>query len=298
MIAKHAPQNKGNFHQLNYIRGFSLIEIIVVIVILGVLATGISTFINFGTQIYTDSTDRDQVVSSARFAIERLNREIRSAVPNSVRINANSLTGVGAKQCIEFTPIVLSAIYTDIAVAPEPASNEIKVVAFDKALFKGGFAPNLSVGVYILSSNEFYNGSSGKVFTLDSDTIVESGDEWTLTLNGAVTFAEDSPTKRLYFFNQSESVSYCVQNSRLTRHQRYTRDNTDGTPIVTTSAPAVLMAEYIDLFDDSNPPVFQPPFKFYNTTLLRNSLILVKLTFNPNNESVVFNNEIQVPNVP
>lgn len=292
MIAKHTDQNKNNLHQLKNKRGFSLIEIIVVIVILGVLATGVSTFINFGTQIYTDSTDRDQVVSSARFAIERLNREIRSAVPNSVRINANSLTGVGAKQCIEFTPIVLSTIYTDIAVVPEPASEEIKVVPFDEALFKG----NLSVGVYILNETEFYDGSSGKVFALhNSNTIVKSVNEWTLKLNGAVTFAEDSPTKRLYFFNQSGSVSYCVQNSRLTRHQGYNREP-DGTP--KAGVPGVLMAEHIDLFDDSNPPVIKLPFKVENATLLRNSLVLVKLTFNPNNESVVFNNEIQVPNVP
>lgn len=297
MIAKHRDQNKSSFHQFKKIRGFSLIEIIVVIVILGVLATGVSTFINFGTQIYTDSTDREQVVSSARFAIERLNREIRSAVPNSVRINANNLIGAGAKQCIEFTPIVLSAIYTDIAVVPEPASDEIKVIAFDEGLFNGGFSSNLSVGVYILGANELYGGSSGKVFTLLNNTIVKSGNEWTLKLNGVGTFAEDSPTERLYFFNQSESISYCVQNTRLTRHQGYTPD-TDGTPIVTASAPAVLMAENIDLFDDSTPPVFQQPFEVYNATLLRNSLVLVKLTFNRNNESVVFNNEIQVSNVP
>ena len=116
--------------------GFSLIELIVVIVILGILATGISTFISFGTQVYTDATDREKIISSARFAIERLNREIRTAVPNSIRINDNGSTGIiTAKQCIEFTPIVLSTIYTDIAVAPEPASNKIEVISFDEILF-------------------------------------------------------------------------------------------------------------------------------------------------------------------
>ena len=65
--------------------GFSLIELIVVIVILGVLAASITSFIRFGTQIYTETTARDQLVSSARFAIERLNREVRNALPNSLR---------------------------------------------------------------------------------------------------------------------------------------------------------------------------------------------------------------------
>jgi len=287
MNTEYTQLKKINLQQLNNIRGFSLIELIVVIVILGVLATGISTFINFGTQIYTDAKDREQVVSSARFAIERLNREIRTAVPNSIRINANGLTGSSAKQCIEFTPIILSAIYTDIAVTPELALDEIKVIAFDEILFNAGF-PNLRVGVYILNTNEFYGGSSDKVFTL-LNTIVKSGNEWTLTLVSAETFAENSPTERLYFFNQP--VSYCVQDSRLTRHQNYSR-NADNTPI----SLGVLMAEHITMH---NGNTLIPPFWLTKATQLRNSMVLIKLAFMSNNfESIVFNNEIQVPNVP
>lgn len=284
MNVERHPLNRSSLHNFDKRRGFSLIELIVVIVILGVLATGISTFINFGTQIYTDATDREQVVSSARFAIERLNREVRTAVPNSVRINTNNLTGVSAKQCIEFTPIVLSAIYTEIAVAPEPASNELKVIAFNEALFNSG----LKVGVYILNSGELYNGGSDKVFTLLNDTIVKSGNEWTLKLNAVETFAENSPTNRLFFFN--EAVSYCVQNSRLTRHQNYSR-NTDNTPTST----GVLMAENITMHDGAT---LIPPFWFTEATQFRNSMVMIKLAFTSNLESIVFNNEIQVSNVP
>lgn len=280
--------------QLNNIRGFSLIELIVVIVILGILATGISTFISFGTQVYTDATAREQVVSSARFAIERLNREIRTAVPNSIRINSNSLTGATAKQCIEFTPVVLSTIYTKIAVTPEPATNEIKVIAFDETLFSAGFSPNLKIGVYVLNVSDFYDGSNDNIFTLLNNTIVKSVNEWTLKLNSTETFSENSPTERLYFFNHS--VSYCVQNSRLTRHQSYSR-NADNTPVVTLASPAVLMAEDIAMHDDDGITLI-PPFKLTEATQLRNSMVLIKLAFTSNLEYIVFNNEIQVPNVP
>jgi MSHA biogenesis protein MshO len=287
MTTEYREQKKINSQQVLNIRGFSLIEMIVVIVVLGVLATGISTFINFGTQVYTDSTAREQVVSSARFAIERLNREIRSAVPNSIRINANSLTGASAKQCIEFTPIVLSAVYTEIAVTPKPASDKVKVVAFDETLFNAGFSPNLSVGVYVLNASEFYGGSSDKVFTLLNNTITKSGNEWTLTLESTEVFSEESPTNRLYFFNQS--VSYCVQNSQLTRHQNYSR-NTDNTP----NSSGELMAENITMH---NGTTLIPPFWLTEATQLRNSMVLIKLAFTSNFESIVFNNEIQVHNV-
>jgi len=289
MDASRIELAQNRAQHFDAIRGFSLIEMIIVIVVLGVLATGISTFINFGTQVYSEATAREQVISSARFAIERLNREIRTAMPNSVRINSNSLTGeTTAKQCIEFSPIVLSTIYTDIAVAPEPASNEIKVIAFDEILFNSGFSPNLKVGVYILDTDieKFYDGTSDKVFTLSNNTIAKSGNEWTLTLDATGEFPENSPTERLYFFNQS--VSYCVQNSQLTRHQSYTR-NADNTPTST----GVLMAENITMHDGLT---LIPPFWLTEATQLRNSMVLIKLALTSNFESIVFNNEIQVSN--
>lgn len=288
MSSDEAKLNKHCLHQLKNKHGFSLIELVVVIVILGVLATGISTFINFGTQVYTDATDREKVVSSARFAIERLNRELRIAMPNSIRINTNNLTGVSAKQCIEFTPIIFSTTYTEIAVAPEAASDEIKVIAFDEALFDAGFSPNLKVGVYILNDSDFYDGSSDNIFTLLNNTIDKSGQEWTLKLNSVEVFAENSPTERLYFFNQS--VSYCVENSRLTRHQNYNR-NADNTP----TDLGVLMAENLTMH---NGNTLIPPFWLTEATQLRNSMVLIKLAFTSNLESIVFNNEIQVSNVP
>ena len=262
---------------------------IIVIVLLGVLSLGISSFINFGTQVYTDATDRDEVVSSARFAIERLNREIRLAVPNSIRINGNN-----AKQCIEFTPIILSAVYTDIAVAPELSSSSIKAIAFDESLFNGGFFNNglptsLFVGVYLLNAGEFYSGTSNKIFSLLNNNINKLGNEWTINLSGAQTFTQESPTNRLYFFNYA--VSYCIQNSKLTRHQTYTR-NIDNTP----TSDGVLMAEFIDMHDDTDTVV--PPFFLTEVSQLRNALVLIKLSFERNNERVIFNNEIQVPNVP
>lgn len=293
VVNKYIKTNSSkNFKNIS---GFSLIELIVVIVILGILATGISTFINFGTQVYTDATGREQVVSSARFVIERLNREIRTAVPNSVRVNTNSLPGANAKQCIEFTPIVLSTIYTEIQVVPDQGSDNIKVIAFDEALFNNGFSPTLNVGVYILNAGELYDGSDDKVFSLLNNTLVKSGNEWTLKLSTAGVFAEHSATNRVFFFNHS--VSYCVQNSRITRHQNYSR-NPDNTPEVTLTSPAVLMAENLTMYEKDGVTLIQP-FKLRVATQLRNSMVLTKLAFTSNNfESIVFNNEIQVPNVP
>ena len=237
--------------------GFSLIELIVVMVILGVLATSITRFIKFGTQIYTETTARDQLVSSARFAIERLNREVRNALPNSLR-----LTNVN--KCLEFTPILESTIYTDIPVTPDTARDTINVIKFDET-----FNSNWNAIVYPLTTNDVYPtipSNNDKVHSVDS--IVATGDEWVITLENDVVFAEDSPTQRIYFINGS--VKYCVQNNTLTRN-------------------GILMAH--DIYNTS-------PFLVTVATLQRNAMVQIHFRFEKNSEQVTFNNEVQVLNVP
>jgi len=237
--------------------GFTLIELITVIVILGVLAAATSTFIKFGTQIYSETTARDQLVSSARFAIERLNREVRNALPNSSRLT-------NSNQCLEFTPIIESTVYTDIPVIPEIARDKINVIRFDEA-----FDSNWSAIVYPLVPDDVYPiipSNSDKVHGVDS--IDTTGDEWVITLDDDVVFAEDSPTQRIYFINGA--VEYCLQNNTLTRN---------GT----------LMAQH--LYNTN-------PFDIVAATLQRNALVQIHFRFEKNSEQVTFNNEVQVLNVP
>lgn len=239
--------------------GFTLIEMIVVIIILGVLAAGISTFVSLSTQIYTESTAREQLVSSARFAVERLNRDIRNALPNSLR-----LTNVN--QCLEFTPIIESTTYTNIPVAPEMKSNTISVIRFDETL-----NDTWQAIVYPLNPNDVYDNDSGKRHEVES-IVDDALDEWDIVIKdgAAIHFTEDSPTQRLYFININETVEYCLIGGNLTRNN-------------------ILMAQNI---------VNTGPFEIQPATLQRNAMVQIHFRFEKNSEQVTFNNEIQVLNVP
>jgi MSHA biogenesis protein MshO len=75
-------------------RGFTLIEAILVIVVIGVLSAVVAVFIRMPIQGYTDSVARAEVSDTADFALRRMARDLRLALPNSIRIIGN---GVGVE---------------------------------------------------------------------------------------------------------------------------------------------------------------------------------------------------------
>ena len=76
--------------------GFGLIELVMVIVILGVVGATVAVFMRQPVDAYVDTTRRAALSDLADGAVRRISRDVRRALPNSVR-NPSS-------QCIEFIP--------------------------------------------------------------------------------------------------------------------------------------------------------------------------------------------------
>ncbi|MDO6444732.1 type II secretion system protein [Colwellia sp. 1_MG-2023] len=254
-----------------YQSGFTLVELVTVIIILGILAVGMGNFLQFGSRIFTETSARDQLVSSARFAIERLNREVRHAVPNSVKeVNANG-------NCLSFYPTIASTVYIDIPVSPEADNDEITIIPFDD----NTVALANNVIVYPLMATDFEPSVNTKYhpFTLPID---KTATPWVLSFSSPVSFANDSPTQRIFFYG--DEVSYCVVGTQLIR---------------SASGNSSVMADDILNYYSTNN---MAAFKVTEATQTRNATIQVRLQFGVNGEEsgeqVTFNNEIQVPNVP
>lgn len=267
-------------------QGFTLVELVTVIVILGVLVSSIASFLRFGTKSYTDAADREALISTARFVVERLNREVRHALPNSIRTIGDN------NQCLEFVPIDKSAIYLDIPVAPEAATNSVEVVMLEESLK----TTTEYVAVYALNSGDIYNTASGVIEAFAS--VNNTGNKQTpSTINFAsnILFNAESPTNRLYFIETP--VSYCVESNAVFRYQGYGFSNyaSNGQPNLGSTTARILMAEHIANYSSSGNIA---PFRTFPATLQRNGLALTRLKFVLNLEEIVFNNEIQVPNVP
>jgi len=70
-------------------QGFTLIEMITVIVLLGIIAGILTPFISSALQAYVATKARANLVAKGRLAIERIVREVRHAIPNSLSVVAS-----------------------------------------------------------------------------------------------------------------------------------------------------------------------------------------------------------------
>jgi MSHA biogenesis protein MshO len=75
-------------------RGFTLVEAIVVIVIMGILGGIVAVFIRTPVQGYVDSVGRAEVTDVADLALRRMARDLRLALPNSIRTIGSDGHGV------------------------------------------------------------------------------------------------------------------------------------------------------------------------------------------------------------
>jgi len=88
--------------------GFSLIEAVVVIVITGILSSVVAVFIQGPVQGYVDATRRAELTDIADTALRRVARDLRLALPNSVRV-----TQAGSTYYMEFLQTATGGRYKD-----------------------------------------------------------------------------------------------------------------------------------------------------------------------------------------
>ena len=276
-------------------KGFTLIELITVVIILGVASAGIAAFVRSSMQTYIDVSTREQLLTESRFAIERLKREIANAVPNSVRITGNT-----SYHCLEFVPINWATVYTRL---PAPGNLTMDVVALhdiNDVPYSLPTGDNFAV-VYPTRSEDVYDATRSKRVNVtacsdDGDgncnTLDDSDDVVQLTVTGQ--FAQSSPASRVYLVDRA--VSFCVYQNKLIRYENDIITNQLG------AFPGLpVLAEHVANSLSSNPvgnPAEDDPFRIVSTSLQSNAIVEVRLRFVDNGEQIAYQQEIHVANVP
>ncbi|MGE6169696.1 PilW family protein [Aeromonas media] len=251
--------------------GFTLVELVMVILLLGVMATFTSQFIGIGTQIYGDASRREQLMSDARFALERLNRELRDAVPGSVRIEDEAGNPLDQGACLHFWPIATASRYLGSAASAGLTIVEPEVLPQeeDEAIVYPLADPALNLEQGCLHGN-----------CVASVTSVGASVSGALPLTVDGSFAKESPGQRIYFARQQ--VRYCVMNAALTRASAAIGTDIRG------STP-VLMAEHIR---------FSPYYFYREPAAFNQSEVGLRMEFEQRGERVLFNHKLETLNVP
>lgn len=253
--------------------GFTLVELVTVIVILGILAVGTVSFIGDSSRGFAATVARTELASEARFVVDRLARELRNALPGSVRVSGS---------CLEFVPVVAASRYVTLPVAT-PASS-FRAVPLGPLPVPAGIrvAVYPDGGAYALSS-------PGAISPVAAVSAPGPGNEVTVSLATAHRFDSESPGRR--FFVVTDPVSYCVDGGALYRYVGYGFAAAQPGP---GTLPAGLPDRSLMLERITSPA----PFSVSGATLTRNAVVGLDLALARDDDAVRLEHVVQVRNVP
>lgn len=254
---------------LNKQSGFTLVEIIIVISIMGIIG-GLSTLI-IGRSLdsYAALERRENLQTSVRLAIERISRELRNALPNSICINNGGACINGTGSAFYFIPVRDSGRYQDRPgnyIAPPaiqrdrlPINNPSRD-RFDILSTNGGNRINAVAGdwvvVYNQNNSDIYlapnnirnqiNAIVQKDINNTAADLTDDIDQIQFSDNASFgnpsptnqSFSNHSPTRRFHIINRNDQVtsfSFTLANNSLFR------DTTTLAAPNTDVAPRLLM---------------------------------------------------------
>ena len=253
--------------------GFTLVELVTVIVILGVLALGTVRFIGDSGRGFGAAVSRGKLAGEGRFAMASVSRELRGAVPGSVRTNG---------QCLEFVPLLTASRYVTLPVAT--AATEFRAVPLAGAVVPAG----ARAAVYP-DSTLYAAASPGPLSPPVAVSAPDAANEVTVSFASPHRFASESPTRR--FFLVADPVSFCVDGEALYRYQGYGFATVQPLPadLPATRPGRELMAENVGN---------GAPFRIGGANLTRNAVVAVDLDLSRSGDVVRLEQLTSVRNAP
>ncbi|MFK5926748.1 MAG: prepilin-type N-terminal cleavage/methylation domain-containing protein [Desulfuromusa sp.] len=259
--------------------GFTLIEIIVVIMIVSILSVLGGQFIVTPVSNYIDLSRRTRLVDQAEMALRRMQRDIRHGLPNSVRIDASG-------HYLEILNTVDGGRYRRY---PDPSTggDVLDFTVADTGFeVLGSLSQIPASGARLVVYNISATGISGNAYAATPDNMAVVGVGSTVShinLSPSFDFANSSPYQR--FFIVDQPVTYACEGGVLNRYEGYSIAATQ--PIPPASSPALVSRS-----------ISACQFSYDPGTSQRAGLVKLELSLAEEGESITLLHQVHVVNVP
>ena len=264
-----------------------------VIIILGVIGGTVAVFMKRPIDAYFDTARRAGIADVADTTVRRMARDIRKALPNSIRVVAGAGTG---NDCIEFIPTRSGGRYRAQDLVQSPPDNtalrfdiadssfnmlgiNTAPIPLDQRVQVGDLVAVYNLG--ITGANAYAGDNTGTVSAVSAYSATETK----IDLSTAKQFPLESPSRRFHVIPFDEKVvSYICSGGRLYRNANYG---------YATSCPAPLAG--VPLIAANARCTFA-----YDAADIRNGLVQLNLSFSESvsGESVNIYHEVHINNTP
>ena len=307
--------NSGH-HNFVQQTGFSLVEAVVVIVISGIIVAAVALFIRAPVAGYVDTAHRAELTDIADTALRRMGRDLRTALPNSIRV-----TSVGSVYFLEYLEVRTGGRYRAAtsggATAPACPNDDARVtdndilsfyqspsVGTDTCFKTLGNIPNRAQIVntdYVVVFNLGIPGASAYESPNTNKSLISStstsGNEDRIAFN-AQTFRLPSPGNRFHVVTGPVSYVCDPVAGTLRRYSGYAiqasqPSNAGAAPLSTAPVKALLASQVSGCSFTYNAAVVAQ-----RDGLVTMSLSVTEVNSQGGNETVTLYEAAHVSNVP
>ena len=277
--------------------GFTLIELIIVIVITGILAGMVAIFIKAPIEQYIGIANRAEMSDIADTALRRIGRDIRTAVPNSVRLSND--------KTIEFLPTKTGGRYRanpalsgTVQCGGTLAEDILDFTIADSCFEIIGLPIDFSAGDYIvigsIQSDAIppYDQTAAGVLRAVAAGVAQTKVTLSAPNLQFPAFASLESQRFQVISGSDQAVTYACENigtvngngvGTLKRYWHYGFNQ----PITSASGFSALLADKISACSIT-----------YNNINQRNGLVAISLTITRDGESIGLYHQIHVNNMP
>jgi MSHA biogenesis protein MshO len=282
-------------------RGFTLIELIIAISLSGIVIAFAAMFILTPVKSYQAQARRAELVDSADAVLRLVGRDVRAALPNSIRV-----VDTGTVVALEMLAAVDGVRYRDSGATAD-ASQELDFSSPDDSFatlsqFDGITRPFSPPGYYLSIYNVGVPGADAysltNVITPPTTTITiktnpAAPNEDLITLSSKFQFAYGSPGHRVYLV--SGPVTYlCDETAQTIR--RYSGYSIAPSQSSRDSAAELNAAGASSSLVANNITSCQ--FDYIAGAAQRAGLVTLRITISKSGESIWLVHQVHVENVP